>query len=83
MAQPMPCTLVVNIGDYMMRLTNVRFRSTVHRVFDRTIVDRISMPFFFECNFNEKCGVLLTCVDNSNRPSISYLLCRGMFCSSQ
>ena len=75
MAQPMPGTLVVNIGDYMMRLTNDRFKSTVHRVFNRTTVDRISMPFFFGFNFNEKCGVLPTCVDDAHPAKYEPISC--------
>ncbi|TIA29030.1 Clavaminate synthase-like protein, partial [Aureobasidium pullulans] len=75
MAQPIPGTLVVNIGDYLMRLTNDKFKSTVHRVFNRSTFDRISMPFFFGFNFNEKCGVLPTCIDESNPPKYEPISC--------
>lgn len=75
MAQPIPGTIVVNIGDYMMRLTNDRFKSTVHRVFNRTTVDRISMPMFFGFNFNEKCGVLPTCTDEANPAKYEPISC--------
>lgn len=46
---PVADTFVVNIGDFLMRLSNDRFRSTVHRVYCRAPVDRYSMPFFFVC----------------------------------
>lgn len=46
-AQPKEGTIVVNIGDFMMRLSNDYFKSTVHRVYNRAPVERISMPFFF------------------------------------
>lgn len=46
-ALPVPGTLVVNIGDFLMRLTNDRLKSTVHRVVQHGEVDRYSMPFFF------------------------------------
>ncbi|TIA32774.1 Clavaminate synthase-like protein [Aureobasidium pullulans] len=75
MAKPIPGTLVVNIGDYLMRLTNDKFKSTVHRVFNCSTFDRISMPFFFGFNFNEKCGVLPTCIDESNPPKYEPISC--------
>lgn len=46
-APPIPGTLVVNIGDFFMRLTNDRLKSTVHRVIQHGKEDRLSMPFFF------------------------------------
>ncbi|KAL0936540.1 2og-fe oxygenase superfamily protein [Colletotrichum truncatum] len=46
-APPVPGTFVVNIGDFLMRLTNDRLKSTVHRVLQHGREDRISMPFFF------------------------------------
>ena len=47
-APPIKDTLVVNIGDFLSRLTNDRWESTVHRVeVNRTSEDRISMPLFF------------------------------------
>ncbi|KAK7892920.1 hypothetical protein LTR67_007157 [Exophiala xenobiotica] len=39
-ASPIQGTFVVNIGDYLMRLTNDRLKSTVHRVYNRATVDR-------------------------------------------
>ncbi|KAG9191575.1 hypothetical protein G6011_10309 [Alternaria panax] len=63
-ATPIPGTFVVNIGDFLQRVSNDRFVSTVHRVFSRAQEDRISMPFFFGFNFNEKVGVLDSCIGN-------------------
>ncbi|KAK6379193.1 hypothetical protein LTS17_006111 [Exophiala oligosperma] len=57
-APPIPGTFVVNIGDYLMRLSNDRFKSTFHRVFMRTTSDRYSMPFFIGFNCNEEFSVL-------------------------
>lgn len=47
MATPVQGTIVVNIGDFMMRLCNDLYKSTVHRVYNRATAERISMPFFF------------------------------------
>ena len=48
-ATPVEGTIVVNIADFLSRLTNDRYRSTVHRAYNRGLSnrDRISMPFFF------------------------------------
>jgi isopenicillin N synthase-like dioxygenase len=46
-ATPVEGTIVVNIGDFMMRLCNDIYKSTVHRVYNRSTVERVSMPFFF------------------------------------
>lgn len=39
-AKPIEGTFVVNIGDFLMRLTNDGWKSTVHRVYNRSTVDR-------------------------------------------
>lgn len=72
---PIADTFVVNIGDFLARLSNDRFRSTVHRVYNHAPVDRYSMPFFFGFNFNEKCGVLPTCTSESNPPKYDPITC--------
>lgn len=46
-APSLPGTFVVNIGDFLMRLTNDRLKSTVHRVKQNGELDRYSMAFFF------------------------------------
>jgi isopenicillin N synthase-like dioxygenase len=42
-ATPIEGTFVVNIADYMQRLSNDMFKSTVHRVFNRSTVDRYAI----------------------------------------
>lgn len=48
-ATPIEGTFIVNVGDFLSRLTNDRYRSTIHRAYNRGLdhQDRISMPFFF------------------------------------
>jgi isopenicillin N synthase-like dioxygenase len=42
--------LIVNIGDMLMRWTNRLYKSTVHRVVNRTNEERYSVPLFFGIN---------------------------------
>ncbi|EPQ57953.1 Clavaminate synthase-like protein [Gloeophyllum trabeum ATCC 11539] len=76
---PIEGTFVVNIGDYLMRLTNDRFLSTVHRASNHSEHDRVSMPFFFGFNFNETCSVLPTCVTESSPAKYEPITC-GDWC---
>lgn len=61
-ARPVEGTFVVNIADYLQRITNDRYQSTVHRAVNNSGKERVSMPFFFGFNLNESCGVLDSCV---------------------
>ncbi|TEA12437.1 2-oxoglutarate-Fe(II) type oxidoreductase hxnY [Colletotrichum sidae] len=76
---PVPDTFVINIGDFLQRLSNDRFKSTVHRVFNYAPEDRYSMPFFFGFNHNEQCAVLPTCTDDKNPPKYEPISC-GEWC---
>ena len=55
---------VVNIGDIMMRWTNDRWVSTLHRVVnppEGNTKRRISVPFFFQANYDTIVECLPTC----------------------
>ncbi|MSP82114.1 MAG: isopenicillin N synthase family oxygenase [Alphaproteobacteria bacterium] len=50
-ANPIPGTLVVNIGDLLGRWTNDRFASTPHRVINRSGHERFSIATFYDPDF--------------------------------
>ncbi|KAI0460274.1 2OG-Fe(II) oxygenase [Xylaria acuta] len=74
-ARPVPGTFVVNIADYMQRITNDRYVSTVHRAQNYSGRERISMPFFFGFNLNESCGVLDSCVAEGEEKKYGEISC--------
>ncbi len=49
-ATPIPGTIIVNVGDMLMRWTNDEFVSTPHRVINRSGKERLSFPLFFAAN---------------------------------
>ncbi|KAL4866127.1 hypothetical protein BDV12DRAFT_138480 [Aspergillus spectabilis] len=65
-ARPIEGTLVVNIGDFLQRLSNNRFKSTVHRVYNRQRESRYSMPFFLGFNPESVLRVVESCVDEEH-----------------
>ncbi|KAI1390918.1 Clavaminate synthase-like protein [Hypoxylon trugodes] len=78
-APPIEGTLVVNIGDFMMRLCNDIYKSTVHRVTNESNAERVSMPFFFGLNFNCVEGVVPSCTSESNPAKYEPISC-GDWC---
>lgn len=44
---------IINIADFFMRWTNGVYKSTVHRVVNRTDKERYSVPFFFSINYDQ------------------------------
>ncbi|KAF2706383.1 naringenin,2-oxoglutarate 3-dioxygenase [Pleomassaria siparia CBS 279.74] len=61
-ADPIPGALVVNIGDMIERWTNGLWKSTRHRVIHRGEGYRVSVPFFYEPNFDATVRPLDKCV---------------------
>ncbi len=47
-AHPIKNTFVVNVGDLLARWTNQRFKSTPHRVVNRSGLERCSMALFWD-----------------------------------
>lgn len=64
-ADPLPGAFVVNIGDMIERWTNGEWKSTNHRVIHRGSNYRISVPFFFEPNFDAEIQPIKKCVERT------------------
>lgn len=74
-AAPIPGTLVVNIADYLQRITNDRYVSTVHRAQNYSGRERVSLPFFVGFNWNESCAVLDSCVTPGEKKKYEEISC--------
>jgi isopenicillin N synthase-like dioxygenase len=61
-ADPIPGAFVVNIGDMIERWTNGLWKSTLHRVVHRGETQRVSVPFFYEPDFEAVVKPLEKCV---------------------
>jgi isopenicillin N synthase-like dioxygenase len=67
-APPIDGALLINIGDCMERWTNDQFRSTLHRVINRSGLDRYSLAFFYGANYHAMIECLPCCTD-AQRPA--------------
>ncbi|MCV6574748.1 MAG: isopenicillin N synthase family oxygenase [Cohaesibacter sp.] len=67
-APPIDNAFIVNVGDLLQRWTNDIYRSTFHRVVNRTGKERYSIPFFASTNAQLEIGVLDKCI-SSERPA--------------
>ena len=65
-AEPVEGGIVVNVADFLMRWTNGVYKSTVHRVVNRTAKERYSVPLFFSINYDETVETLPSCVSEEN-----------------
>ncbi|KAF2434247.1 Clavaminate synthase-like protein, partial [Tothia fuscella] len=61
-ANPIPGAFVINIGDMIERWTNGEWKSTNHRVVHQGSGFRVSVPFFFEPDFDAIVKPLEACL---------------------
>ena len=73
-AHPIAGTLVVNVGDLLMRWTNDGFKSTPHRVVNRKGVERYSMVIAWDPNFDTVVDPSVVC-QNGAQPLYSPVNC--------
>jgi len=65
-APPVRGTFVVNVGDFLQRISNDTFISTIHRVRNLSGQLRYSIPFFFSFNMDAEVAVLPSCQSAEN-----------------
>ncbi|KAF9265292.1 Clavaminate synthase-like protein [Marasmius fiardii PR-910] len=67
-AVPIPGTFVVNLGDQFARWTNDVFKSTLHRVINKSGRERYSIPLFFGTNYDVLLEPIPSCVSEDFPP---------------
>lgn len=60
-AEPIPDTLVLNVGDLLARWTNDAFRSTPHRVVNRSGRERFALGMFVDPNYETVVDPAIVC----------------------
>ncbi|KAF6741449.1 hypothetical protein DFP72DRAFT_833486 [Ephemerocybe angulata] len=67
-AIPIPGTIVVNLGDQFARWTDDVFKSTPHRVINRSGAERYSIPVFFGTDYDVLLQPIPTCLSPGRTP---------------
>jgi len=67
-APRIPGTFIINIGHMIQRWTNDHYKANVHRVIPPRNTTRVSLPFFFEPNFDTVVVPLDKFCDKENPP---------------
>ncbi|WP_215865894.1 isopenicillin N synthase family dioxygenase [Acidithiobacillus thiooxidans] len=68
LVEPLPGTLVVNIGDALAHWTNDLYKSTKHRVYNLSGRERYSVPFFYSGNPDYVVKCIPTCLATGETP---------------
>ena len=77
-ANPVEGGIVVNVADFL-RWTNGIYKSTVHRVVNRTDKERFSVPLFFSINYDAKVETLPSCVSEGSPSRFPPITAERMF----
>lgn len=72
---PVDGTFVVNIGDFLETFTNGRYVSTMHRVINTAGVDRYSIAFFMDMDFDAVVEPVPTCRDEAKLTDYPAYVC--------